>query len=164
MAAADCEPTSELCLSRPQGTPSDGPSVPHAGAISLGTSRHETASFAPIASLRNEEASHGPLAKVISSTVSIQFIRRLDDRRFDVGRGAGVYRPARARLRERLSQTSVNQVGPPISHRRLARFRRSHAPSPRRGPCSLRRDRFRRSQCRTIDHRVVLTRIDEAAN
>ena len=102
MAAADCEPTSESCLSRPQGTPSDGPSVPHAGAISLGTSRHETASFAPIASLRNEEASHGPLAKVISSTVSIQFIRRLDDRRFDVNGRARVYRPARVRLKSGL--------------------------------------------------------------
>ncbi len=98
MAAADCEPTSESCLSRPQGTPSDGPSVPHAGAVSLGTSRHETASFAPIASLRNEEAPHGALAKIIFTNVSIQFLRRLDDWRFDVSRGARVYRPARARV------------------------------------------------------------------
>jgi hypothetical protein len=102
MAAADCEPTSESCLSRPQGTPSDGPSVPHAGAVSLGTSRHETASFAPIASLRNEEASHGALAKIIFTNVSIQFLRRLDDWRFDVSRGARVYRPARARLKSGL--------------------------------------------------------------
>src|SRR5216684_1794169 len=104
MAAADCEPTSESCLSRPQGTPSDGPSVPHAGAVSLGTSRHETASFAPIASLRNEEAPHGALAKIIFTNVSIQFLRRLDDWRFDVSRGARVYRPARARLRSGLDR------------------------------------------------------------
>jgi hypothetical protein len=32
------------------------------------------------------------LAKIISTNVSIQFLRRLDDRRFDVSRGARVYR------------------------------------------------------------------------
>src|ERR1700682_2258669 len=72
--------------------------APRAEAVSLGTSRHETASFAPIASLRNEEASHGALAKIIFTNVSIQFLCRLDDWRFDVSRGARVYRPAHARI------------------------------------------------------------------
>jgi hypothetical protein len=31
--------------------------------------------------------SHGALAKIISTNVSIQSLRRLDDRRFDVSRG-----------------------------------------------------------------------------
>jgi hypothetical protein len=70
--------------------------------VSLGTSRHETASFAPIASPRSEEASHGALAKIISTNVSIQFLRRLDDRRFDVNGRARVYRPARVRLKSGL--------------------------------------------------------------
>jgi hypothetical protein len=68
------------------------------GAVYLRTSSHETASFAPIASMRSEEASHGALAKIRSTRVSIQFLRRLDDRRFGVSRGARVYRPARVRL------------------------------------------------------------------
>ena len=48
--------------------------------------------------MRSKEASHEPLAKTISANVSIQFLRRLDDWRFDVSRGARVYRPARVRL------------------------------------------------------------------
>jgi len=45
----------------------------------------------------SKEASHGTLAKIISTNVSIQFFRGLDDRRFDVSRGARVIRSARAR-------------------------------------------------------------------
>jgi hypothetical protein len=46
----------------------------------------------------SKEASHGTLAKIISTNVSIQFFRGLDDRRFDVSRGARVHRSARARV------------------------------------------------------------------
>src|SRR5258708_16707430 len=66
--------------------------------VSLGTSRHETASFAPIASPRSEEASHGALAKIISTNVSIQFLPRLEDRRFHVTGPPLVSRPLPLRL------------------------------------------------------------------
>ena len=50
----------------------------------------------------SKEASHESLAKIISTNVSIQFFRGLDDLRFDASRGARVHRPARARVGERL--------------------------------------------------------------
>ncbi len=43
-------------------------------------------------------ASRGALAKIISTNVPVKFLCRLDDRRFDVSRGARVYRSACARI------------------------------------------------------------------
>jgi hypothetical protein len=64
--------------------------APRAGAVSFGIARHETASFARII-LPNRlfcltrEASHGTLAKTISTKSPIQFHRELGHRRVDVG-------------------------------------------------------------------------------
>ena len=52
----------------------------------------------------SKEASHESLAKIISTNVSIQFLRRVDDRRFDVSRGARVHRSACARLESGLDR------------------------------------------------------------
>ena len=82
-----------------------------AEAVSLGTSRHETASFAPIGSLRSEEASRDTLAKIISTNVSVQFLRRLGNRRVGVARGARVHRSARVRVESGLAGRAGTSLG-----------------------------------------------------
>ena len=84
-----------------------------AEAVSLGTSRHETASFAPIGSLRSEEASRDSLAKIISTNVSVQFLRRLGNRRVGVARGARVHRSARVRVESGLAGRAGTSLGYP---------------------------------------------------
>jgi hypothetical protein len=84
-----------------------------AEAVSLGTSRHETASFAPIGSLRSEEASCDSLAKIISTNVSVQFLRRLGNQRVGVARGARVHRSARVRVESGLAGRAGTSFGYP---------------------------------------------------
>jgi hypothetical protein len=114
MGSAVCEPISELCRYAALFKAANfGLSVPRAEAVSLGTSRHETASFAPIGSLRSEEASRDSLAKIISTNVSVQFLRRLGNRRVGVGRGARVHRSARVRVESGLAGRAGTSLGYP---------------------------------------------------
>ena len=83
----------------PPGTSKLRPQLaPALGPILLGTSRHETASIARLLHWRNEEASHGALAKIIFTNVSVQFLRRLGNRRVGLARVARVHRSARVRV------------------------------------------------------------------
>ena len=60
----------------------------------------------------SKEASRESLAKIISTNVPAQFLCRLDDRRFDVSRGARVYREACARIGSGLDR----RAGTPLRH------------------------------------------------
>ena len=61
----------------------------------------------------SKEASHGTLAKIISTNVSVQFLRRLGNRRVGVARGARVHRSARVRVESGLAGRAGTSLGYP---------------------------------------------------
>ena len=103
--------------SLPPGTSKLRPQfAPRAGADSFGTVVTKPPAL-PRCFNEKQGTSRGALAKIISTNVSIQSLRRLDDRRFDVSRGARVHRSACARLASGLDRRGGTSLRYPSRER-----------------------------------------------